>query len=425
VRLPDMRCVEQTFRQPQIDDPASIARTAALSLAAGVVRPGDRIAVPVGSRGIAHIAGIVKAVIHALRDLRAQPFIIPAMGSHGGGTAEGQARVLETLGITEQTTGAPVVSSMEVIPLGSTPEGIPVVIDANAARADHVLLINRVKPHTEFGGRYQSGLAKMLLIGLGKHQGAIRYHQAAVEMPFETLVFSAAQVVLERLPVLGGLAVLENAHGQVAEVVAVQADNLLRDEPALLARATKYMATIPFDNIDLLIVDELGKDISGSGMDTNVIRRKHWADTRIGEIVERLAPRRVFVRDLTEATEGNAAGIGLADFALTRVVNKVEWRKTRMNAITATRPRGAMVPVLCENDAEAIEASLASAGVGDTAAARIVRIRNTACLNHMHVSDTLLPHAHAEASLTYGEEPFALAFDEDGMLVPDKLPRGS
>ena len=420
-----MRCVEQTFRQPQIDDPVPIARTAALSLAAGAVKPGDRVAVPVGSRGIAHIAGIAKAVVHALRELRARPFIVPAMGSHGGGTAEGQARVLETLGITEQTTGAPVMSSMDVIPLGSTPEGIPVFIDANAARANHVLLINRVKPHTEFGGLYQSGLAKMLLIGLGKHQGAIRYHQAAVEMPFETLVCSATQVVLERLPVLGGLAVLENARGQVAEVVAVQAGSILRDEPALLARATGYMATIPFDNIDLLIVDELGKDISGSGMDTNVIRRKHWADNSIGEIVERTAPRRVFVRDLTEATEGNAAGIGLADFALTRVVNKVDWRKTRMNAITATRPRGAMVPVLCENDAEAIEAALASAGVGDTTGARLVRIRNTACLNHIHVSDTLLPHAHPDASLTYGTEPLALAFDKDGMLVPDKLSEGS
>ncbi len=417
-----MRSVVQTFRQPQIDDPAPIAKAAALSLAAGAVRPGHRVAVSVGSRGISHIAGIVKAVVHALHDLRAQPFIVPAMGSHGGGTAEGQARVLETLGITERTTGAPVVSSMGVIPLGVAPEGVNVVVDANAARADHILLINRVKPHTEFGGMYQSGLAKMLLIGLGKHEGAIAYHQAAMRIPFETLVSSAAGFVLGHLPVLGGIGVLENARGQVAEVVAVPADRLLRDEPQLLTRATGYMATIPFDNIDLLIVDELGKDISGSGMDTNVIRRKHWADTRIGEIVERPAPLRVFVRDLTAATEGNAAGIGLADFALTRLANKVDWRKTRMNAITATRPRGAMVPVLCENDAEAIEAALASAGVGDTAGARLVRIRNTRCLSHMHVSETLMPCARADASVAYGTEAFSLAFNHNGMLIPDRLP---
>lgn len=418
-----MHDVEQLFSHPRIADPATAAREATLKIAADEIRPGQRVAVPVGSRGIVALSSIVRSIVRALSELGAEPFIVPAMGSHGGGTGEGQRRVLETLGVTDASVGAPVIASMETVPIGMTPEGIPVVMDARAAQADHILVVNRIKPHTEFGGPLQSGLTKMLLIGLGKHEGAIGYHRAAMELSFETVIRSAARVVLDKAPVLGGIAIIENANEEVAEIVPLRAADLLTTEPALLQRAAGYMAAIPFDNVDLLIVDEIGKDISGSGMDTNVIRRKHWADTQIGEVVERNAPKRIYVRDLTDATEGNAAGIGLADFALESILDRVDWRKTRINAVTATRPRGAMVPIVCANDVEAIEMALASAGVGAVADARVVRVCDTLHLRHLQASKEAVAHLCPKATVRVTPASVPLQFDGCGMLIPRKLRR--
>jgi hypothetical protein len=416
-----MQLVEQVFDQPRVADVVGATRDALNPFIGDRIHRGQRVAIPVGSRGIRDIVAVVKTLVAIVKEHGGTPFIVPAMGSHGGGTAEGQRRVLETLGITEATVAAPILSSMDVVPIGSTLDGVSVVMDAYAANADHILVVNRVKPHTEFSGCFQSGLVKMLLIGLGKHTGALNYHQAAMEIPFESLLRTAAGVVIERTPILAGIAMLENANEETAEIIGLHPSRFLLDEGALLARAAALMATIPFDHVDLLIVDEMGKNISGSGMDTNVIRRKHWANTQIGEIVEQSAPRRIIVRDLTPETEGNAAGIGLADFTLERVLAKVDWHKTRTNAVTATRPRGAMTPIVCANDEEAFEMALASAGVRDAATSRVIRLRDTLHLRNMLVSEALLEHAHQGANIRTAGGGKQLAFDGSGMLEPDKL----
>ena len=421
---PRMLCVEQVFDQPHVADPAKAAGDAF----AGVVEAGatsirgKRVALTVGSRGIANLASIVRGLVEQVRRCGGEPFIIPAMGSHGGGTAAGQTEVLASLGVTKASVGAPIRSSMETVQVALTEDAFPVVIDRYASEADYILVVNRIKPHTEFGGPFQSGLLKMLLIGLGKHTGAINYHRAATRMPFERLIRTAGKVVLERVPVLGGIALLENAHEQTAEVVGVRPSDFFRVEEELLRRAASYMPGVPYEDIDLLIVDEMGKNISGAGVDTNVIRRKHWADTALGEQADPGAPKRIFVRDLTEATHGNAAGIGMADFALKRLVDKIDRHKTYMNTITATRPRGAMLPLVFDTDEEAIRQALASAGVGDLGEARIVRIRDTLHLVRMEVSESLVEHVHKDACVRMVGTGNGLVFDGRGMLSPDKLP---
>ena len=421
---PSMLRIEQVFDHPSVDDPAAAASEAlsdVLSRTGANGLAGASVAVTVGSRGIANLTTMLRTIVAGLRDLGAEPFIVPAMGSHGGATAEGQVSVLSSLGVTLESVGAEVRSSMDTAEVGRTQDDFPVVIDRIASEADHILVINRVKPHTEFFGPYQSGLMKMLLIGLGKHTGAINYHRAATRIPFERLIGTAGTVVIERANILAGIAILENAYEQTAEVVGVAPGDFLTEEGELIKRATGYLPGIPFDFVDLLIVDEMGKNVSGAGMDTNVIRRKHWADVAEGETVEHTAPRRVFVRDLTDKTEGNAAGVGLADFALERLARKFDRHKTYTNTITATRPRGAMLPLTYETDREAIEMALASAGVPDAADARIVRILNTLSLIHMEASESLMDSVTAGATVrSHGQAP-GIRFDDAGMLTPDRL----
>ena len=400
--------------------------TAAESLASVLrdvsIRPGDSVAITVGSRGINDLVPLVHGIVSAVQRVGGKPFIIPAMGSHGGGTAEGQTLVLRHLGVTEESIGCPVVSSMETVDIGTTVDGVRVVADRHAADADHIILFNRVKPHTIFSGPYQSGLLKMMLIGLGKHTGATLYHGAARLLSFQRVVETAAPLLLAALPIRAGVAVIENEHEQTAEVHCLRPDEFLHREPGLLATADNYMPTLPYDDIDLLIIDEMGKNISGTGMDTNVLRRKHWSDYGTGEHPDMGGPRRVFVRNLTPETEGNAAGIGLADFTLRRVVDSIDRQATYANALTATRPRGAMIPMWFPCDRESIEQALASTGMSDFANARVVRIRNTLHLQHMMVSEPLLADEHLkDMSIGKLEE---VVFDDSGMLVPEMIQAG-
>ncbi len=415
--------VEQAFDHPTVPDPAGAARQTLAGILddVGAKLDGASVAITVGSRGIANLPAIIRALIDELARRGARPFIVPAMGSHGGGTAAGQASVLNSIGITEASVGAPIRSSMETVEVGRTDDGFPVVIDRVASEADHILVVNRIKPHTEFFGPYQSGLMKMLLIGLGKHTGAINYHRAATRIPFERLIQTAGALVIDRVKILAGIAILENARDETAEIIGVAPKDFLAAEGALLKRATDYLPTLPFEDIDLLIVDEMGKDISGSGMDTNVIRRKHWADLKVGESLEPRAPRRVFVRDLTAKSEGNAAGIGLADFTLDRVAAKYDRHKTYTNSITATRPRGGMLPLTFATDREAVEAALVSAGVGDPTTARIVRIRNTLHVGRMDVTQPALESVTPGASVRVLGPSDGLEFARDGMFSVDKL----
>ncbi|MEE9585056.1 MAG: lactate racemase domain-containing protein, partial [Candidatus Brocadiales bacterium] len=238
------------------------------------IRAGDTVAVTAGSRGISEIALITRTVIDALRKLGAKPFIIPAMGSHGGSTAQGQMEVLAKYGITEARMGVPIKSSMEVVDLGMSPYGLPIFIDKSASEADHIVIINRIRTHTLFSGRIESGLTKMLLVGMGNQKAAETYHRAVLEYPFDEIVLNTVPILLQKLSVLFGLAIIENARGEVAELEAVLPQQFLEREPELLERSISLTAKLPFDETDLLVVDEMGKDISGTGMDTSIIGKK-------------------------------------------------------------------------------------------------------------------------------------------------------
>jgi hypothetical protein len=418
---PEMIRVEQQFDHPHIPDCASAAVNSLAAVVADTPLDGASVALTVGSRGITNLPTIIRALVGELLKRGAEPFIVPAMGSHGGGTAEGQESVLRSLDITEDSVGAPIRSSMDTVEVGRTEDNFPVVIDRVASEAHHILVVNRIKPHTEFFGPYQSGLMKMLLIGLGKHRGALNYHQAATHIPFEQLIRTAGTLVIERTNILAGIAILENGHEQTAEIVGVHPQDFLSAEGKLIERATAYLPMVPFGAIDLLIIDEMGKNISGSGIDTNVIRRKHWADLKIGESLEPDAPCRIFVRDLTDKSDGNAAGVGLADFTLDRVAEKYDRHKTYTNTITATRPRGAMLPLTFATDREAIEQALLSAGISDMATANIARIRNTLQLVQLEVTKSLMDHTLEGANVRELGPGGGISFDDAGMLTPDKL----
>ena len=328
--LPTMHRIRQKVDPPVVADIAMAvsAEIRKLNLA-GRVKPGARVAVTGGSRGVANIAAILKATCESLKALGAKPFIVPAMGSHGGATAEGQLKVLARYGVTPESMEVPILSSMETVEIGRMSWGFPVLVDKHASEADHIVLVNRIKPHTNFRAHVESGLMKMLVIGLGKHQGAIMAHRAAVDVGLPKAIPEVARFSLSKLPVLFGLGTLENVRHQTARVEAMLPEALEETEARLLTEAWALLGRIPFEFLHLLIVDELGKEISGTGMDPNVLGRLYFAPNE-----EPKSPRyiRILVRDLTEKTAGNAVGMGLADFATRRLANKVNFQYTYTNA---------------------------------------------------------------------------------------------
>ena len=343
------------------------------------------MALTAGSRGIANIPVVLRAVADFLKSLEARPFLVPAMGSHGGGTAEGQRRVLESYGITEEFVGAPIRASMEVVSLGASADGYPVVIDRLASEADHIGVIGRVKPHTGYHGGVESGLLKMMMIGLGKHAGAQVCHRIILDEPYEKVVRSVSRTMRARAPIAFGLALVENAYEETARIEGVLPEDFEKREEELLALAKRWLARLPFANADLLIIDEIGKNISGSGMDTNIVGRKRAF--RLQPMAEgQPQMRHIFVRGLSDRTHGNAAGIGLADFTTTRLVKSMDYRATVVNCLTAGHPEGANLPVHFETDREAIEAALVIIGNRLPEQAHIMRIRNTLAVEEVDVS---------------------------------------
>ena len=417
--------LRQRFERPRVEDIPAAVRAALEKLDLGKrIRPGQSVALTAGSRGIANIPLILKAVARFLRDLGAQPFIVPAMGSHGGGTAEGQRHILESYGITEEFIGAPIRASMEVVSLGTTPEGFPVVLDRHAAQADHIGVVARVKPHTAYHGPIESGWMKMMMIGLGKHAGAIQYHRVLLEYPFDQVVRSVGRVVRAQAAVCFGLAVVENAYDETALVEAALPAEFELREAELLAKAKRWLARLPFAEADLLIVDEIGKDISGSGMDTNIVGRKRAfrslaAGSANGAGAQDRQPRmrHIFVRGLTAKTHGNAAGIGLADFTTRRLVQEMDYRATVINCLTAGYPEGANLPVYLDTDREVIDAALAIIGTRPPEQGRVMRIRNTLALEEVEVSEPLL-EANGQTEWAVAGAPHPLTFDAAGNLPP-------
>jgi hypothetical protein len=373
------------------------------------VQPGMRVAVGVGSRGISSIREVVKTTVDALLALGAKPFLVPAMGSHGGGTAEGQRSVLEDYGMGEAALGAPIHSSLETIQLGETSAGMPVYFDAHAAQADAIIVINRIKPHTSFRSKWESGLFKILAVGLGKQRGAETIHAWGIEeaMP------AAARLILKEMPIMAGIGIVENGHHQAAHIQVIPAGRIEEEEPPLLEIAKHYLPRIPLEPIDLLIVQEMGKNISGTGMDLNIIGM--WR--RNGGPIEPLI-RCLAVLELTEASHGNATGVGYADLIPERLRSRVDWPATYTNCLTSVNYAGARQPITLPTDQDAINAGLASF---DPATARVVYIQNTLELETFWVSPALLAEVHEHPLLTQIDEAQPLAFSAEGTLITPRV----
>lgn len=388
VPLPRFVRVDLTFERPRVEN---VRKTVREELSrSGIldrIGAGARIAVTAGSRGIVNYAEILAEAVASLRAAGAIPVIIPAMGSHGGATAEGQRELLAGMGITEQTVGAPIESSMEVVQVGTTVDDLPVMVDRIAAESDGVLLVNRVKPHVGFRGPYESGLYKMMAIGLGKQHGAGLCHDLGFGKMAEN-IRNIAEVVLSTGKIVGGVAATENAYHETARVEALLPQEMAEREPQLLEEAKRLLPVLPFDPVDVLIIEQIGKDISGTGFDTNVVGRFHTPYASGGPTVTRLV-----VLDLTDASHGNANGIGIADFTTERVFQKMKFEATYPNSLTSTVPISVKLPMVLPTDRLAIQAGIRTCNIRDKTKARVVRIRDTLSMGSIQISESLVAEA--------------------------------
>jgi hypothetical protein len=413
--FPKIFRVRQTFEAPRVADVAGEVhqQLARLSLAQKV-RPGQSIAITAGSRGIAQIAVILRAIVDHLKSLDGRPFIVPAMGSHGGGTAEGQRQVLEAYGICEASVGCPIRAGMETVVVGRAAEGFPIHIDRLAYEADHILVCNRVKPHTMFAGDIESGLMKMLLIGLGKCDGAKIYHRAVREFTFGQIVRSVAGEVFARCRVLAGVAVVENAYDETALIEAVPPEQFESRERELLVLAKKWLPRLPFPHVDVLVIDRIGKDISGTGLDPNVVGRKYNDHRAVEEEFPKVL--RIALRGMTAATHGNSVGMGIAEFCRSRLLKETDFAATRLNGVVSGHISAAMSPLDYETDREMLAAALETIGLAEPPDARLLWIADTLHLGEVECSAAYLTEARKRPDLEVLNGPRDLPFDAAGNL---------
>jgi len=365
---------------------------------ASKVKSGDRVALTAGSRGIRDKAKVLKVIAIRLKALGAKPFVVPCMGSHGGATAEGQVRMLHHLGITEEYVGAPIVSSMEVKEVGRTTFGTPVYIDAHiCSQADKVVVVNRIKPHSDFEFEVESGINKMMVIGMGKHKGALMAHRLTLRKNgFATMLKEVQPVVLRALPFFFGVGIIENQYDQTAYLHLLETQNFWEGEKPLLEKAKEIMPRLPFKQMDVLVVDEMGKNISGPGLDPNVTGRCYFRGSLPLTEPEIM---RIFVRDLTPETEGNAIGIGFADYTTTRLVKKIDIRATAVNCITGGAPEYGQIPLSFDRDRDALQAAYDTSGVLDPMDLRLVWIKNTLELEYLWASEAMMSEVKATPNL--------------------------
>ena len=415
--FPNVIRVRQRFQGPAVAGvPAAVAAALAPLNLKARLRPGAAVAVTGGSRGIANIAAVTRAVVDALAAAGGRPFIFPAMGSHGGATAEGQVEVLRKYGITQEAMGVPVRSTMETVRVGEAPGiGIPVLLDRYAAEADHLVAINRVKAHTDFAGEIESGLFKVLAVGMGNHQGATLCHQANFAHGYEKVCLEAGRILLGTGKVLCGLGIIENGYHQTAKLQALLPEEFEAGEKTLLREAKAWAARLPFAEGDVLVVEAMGKTISGTGMDSKVIGRAHYIRPAPPPM-----PRitRVVACDLSDDSYGNAHGVGLADFITARLARKIDAKAMAINSITSALPELARIPLAFDTDREAIRAALDTAGLADPARARLIRIRNTLDLAEVEVSEAYGPALQARPDLEPLGPPRPLPFDAAGNFIP-------
>jgi hypothetical protein len=376
--------------------------------------PGGRVAIGVGSRGIANIDVIVRAVVDYWKEQGAKPFVFPAMGSHGAATAAGQADVLAHYGIHDEAIGCKVISQLDVVSLGSTLDGIEAFMDREAFSSDGVMLVGRVKWHTDFAGNIESGLCKMMAIGLGKFAGAQRYHTYAYKLGLEHVIRSVARQVLQSGKILGGLAILEDANHQTARLSAVAAGEIEQREEELLTLVKSWMGRIPVEELDILILDEIGKTISGAGMDTKVVNRGVYGEYNPWPGLPRI--RRIFVRDLSPASYGNAVGLGMADVIHDRLLGKVDWTPTQINALTASTPPAIRTPIHFSSDCLCLEKIWTTVGRFKASEVTLAWIRNSLELGTLAMSANLLPQIRDNPSLEVVGAPFEWPFEATGDL---------
>jgi hypothetical protein len=411
-----MVLVRQNFPDRSVRDiPGEIRSQLDAAGFARKLKPGERVAIGAGSRGIANLATILRSVADFWKDAGMRPFIFPAMGSHGGATAEGQADVLAHYGVHEAAMGCPIVSSLEVVALGDTPDGIPTFMDRQAFESDGVMLVGRVKWHTDFSGKIESGLYKMMAIGLGKLAGAQRYHTFGHRQGLEHVIRTVGRKVLASGKILGGLAILEDANHNTGKLEAVPAENMERREEELLALVKSWAGRIPVERLDVLIMDEIGKNISGAGMDTKVVNRSIQAHYSPWPELVRI--ERIFVRDLSDLSYNNAVGIGLADVTTDRLVNRVDWKVTHVNSLTASTPSAIRVPIHFPTDRECLEKIAATVGRFEQPEVTLGWIRNTQDLGLLAFSENLLPELRRNPLLEVVGEPREIEYGPDGNLV--------
>lgn len=409
--LPKMVKIKQTFDRPMVEDiKAEVRHQITKSGVLSRVKAGDRVCMTAGSRQVNNFPMILKETIEIFKEHGAVPFVVPAMGSHGGATAAGQIKVLEALGVTEETMGVPILSSMETVTLGHTDSGVAVEMDKNAYGADAIYIVHRIKPHTSFNHTIESGLLKMVTIGLGKQAGADSCHNLRIAN-MGPRIEEMAVFAIAHSKIIGGLGIIENAYEDTAELVGLLAEDIAKEEPKCLIKAKSYLAQFMVDPFDLLIVDEIGKNISGTGMDPNIIKRFSTPDIKADPITQIIV-----ALDLSEKSHGNGGGMGLSDISTQRLYQKVNLKETYPNPLTARIPLSSKIPLIMDNDRQAMKAGLKCCVEIGEAGPRVVHIHNTLCMGEFLISENMLAEAMAHPNIEVVGEPAEYVFDENGNL---------
>lgn len=412
IPLPRMVKIRQAFPAEELTDvEAAVHREMLNARVLELIKPEMCVAVAVGSRGVAGLSTIVRVVVEAIKGRGGRPFIVPSMGSHGGATAAGQIEVLANLNVTEATAGCPIRSSMEVVQIGRLDNGLPVYIDREASQADGIVVINRVKPHTAFRGSVESGICKMITIGLGKQKGAESCHAYSFKYMAENIL-AMSQIALEKMPVLFAVATVENAYDKIRKIRVAAAKDIIETDRQLLVEAKANMPRIYFDQIDVLVIDRIGKNISGDGMDPNITGRYPTPYASGGPEVSKMA-----VLDLTDETHGNANGMGTADFATRKLADKVNFKMTYANGLTSTVVGPTRMPTILDNDRDAVKAAIKTCNALELTKAKVVRIKDTLHLAEIWISESLLPAAQNHANIEILSKPAIMKFDDRGNLA--------
>lgn len=415
--IPRMFQARQTFIRPRVGD---VAREVQLELErlfpSGTIAAGAKIGVTVGSRGIEGIATIARAAVDFLKDRGAAPFIIPAMGSHGGAEAAAQAHLIAHYGVSEETMECPVHAAMETRSLGRSKDGVEALMAEAAWEADGIVLMNRIKPHTDYKGRLESGLTKICAIGLGKYNGAQEIHRNLFRVGLGAAIRGVTEKIIESGKVIGGIAILENAYHETAKIAGVGLDGFFEAEEKLLEEARGLMGRLPLDEIDVLFCDRMGKNISGAGLDTNIIGRSVYGYVQGVPWCEGMpSVMRIVVSDLSEESDGNAVGMGLVEFVTRRFIEKVNHRVTSLNALTACSPSAARTPVVCANDRDALEAAIRTSP-NRPEGPRVVHVRDTLELEDVYLSEACLPLVAGREDIEVRSDPAPLTFDDGGYV---------